>query len=98
MAEARLALDSNIAGVPRSLVYIAGNLVEAKRVEEVLKSLRIDYTVELEVFASMSILVMATQYVGLYVYVPSAQHELCKTALESQGFCNTIPLKWSQEG
>jgi len=97
VTEARLALDSNIAGIPLSLVYIAGNLVEAKRVEAVLKGLRIDYVLELEEFMSTSIIVMATHYVGLHVYVPSARHEFCKTALEQQGLLNTIPLDGFQE-
>jgi len=79
-------------------VYIAGNVVEAKHVEEVLRSLRIDYTVQLEEFSTSSILVMAAKYVGLYVFVPSAQHDLCKTALEQEGLRNTVPLRQPDEG
>lgn len=79
-----------LAGVPLSLVYIAGNLVDAEAVERTLTDSGIDYMVRLEPFTTTSVL--GGVHIGLFVYVPGEQHRLCRELLESKGLTDTVDL------
>lgn len=73
-----------------SLVYIAGNLPDAEAAERCLTDNGIDYTLSLEPFTTTS--VMGGVYVGLFVSVPTAQHQQCREILEANGLADTISM------
>lgn len=78
-------------GTPLSLVYIAGNVVDAERAERTLTEHGVDYALSLEPFASTSIM-RAGEHTGLFVYVPTAQHRSCREMLERSGLTDTVGL------
>jgi hypothetical protein len=65
-------------------IYLAGELAEAKRVEEILNSNGIDYAVEVEPYVRFSL--FSSEYAGAAFYVLSGQAELCRRALCEAGF------------
>ncbi len=75
------------------LVYIAGNVTEARKAEELLTEWRIDYALSLEAFTSGFPIFQSAEYKGLFFYVPSGKHRFCKNLLESQGLKDTIELE-----
>lgn len=78
-------------GTPLSLVYIAGNMVDAEKAERTLTEHGVDYALSLEPFASTSIM-RAGEHTGLFVYVPTAQHRSCREMLERSGLTDTVGL------
>jgi hypothetical protein len=72
-----------------SLVYIAGNTVDAGKVERTLTEHGVDYALSLEPFASTSVM-RGGEHVGLFVYVPSAQHRSCREMLERSELMDTV--------
>jgi len=74
-----------------SLVYIAGNVVDAEKAERVLTEQGVDYVLSLESFASTSLMRMG-EHKGLFVYVPTAQHGSCRDLLERHGLTDTVGL------
>lgn len=76
---------------PLSLVYIAGNMVDAGKVERILTEHGVDYALSLEPFASTSMM-RAGEHTGLFVYVPTAQHRSCREMLERSGLADTVGL------
>ena len=74
-----------------SLVYIAGTMYDAKKAERVLTDHGIEYALNLEPFASTS-LMGAGEHTGLFVYVPTAQHRACLDMLERNGLMDTVDL------
>lgn len=77
---------------PLSLVYIAGNTVDAEKAERVLTARGMDYAVSLEPFMNSSMMgtVFGGTYAGLLFFIPSAQHECCHDLLRANGFADTI--------
>jgi hypothetical protein len=75
---------------PLSLVYIAGGLFSAEAAEEALTDSGIDYTVDLEPFTTTSLI--SGEYIGLFIYVPTLQHERCRTLLHAKGLTDTVQL------
>lgn len=73
-----------------SLVYIAGNLPDAEAAERYLTERGMDYTLSLEPFTTTS--VIGGVYVGLFVSVPTAQHQQCREILEANGLTDTISI------
>ncbi len=84
---------------PLSLVYIAGNLVDAQNAERALTEHGIDYALSLEPFMKSSALgtVFGGTYAGVFFFVSSAQREFCCELLRSQGFADTIASEASME-
>ena len=74
-----------------SLVYIAGNTVDAGKVERILTEQGVDYALSLEPFASTSMM-RPSDHTGLFVYVPTAQHRSCLEMLERSGLTDTVGL------
>ena len=77
--------------MPLRLLYIAGNMVDAGRVEQALTEHGVDYVLRLEPFASTS-LMRAGEHTGLFVYVPTARHRSCRDMLERNGLMDTVGL------
>lgn len=70
------------------LVYIAGNLVEAERVESVFNELQIDYAINIESFVKQSFL--GGTYPGAFFYVSKKDAGHSREGLAIQGFTDTI--------
>jgi hypothetical protein len=67
-----------------AIVYVAGRLQEAKRVEEILSASGVDYAVDVEPFEGR-VLGIRTEYEGLGFYVSSVQADFCRLALRKAG-------------
>jgi len=80
-----------LSGMSLSLVYIAGNMVDAGKVERTLTDHGVDYALSLEPFASTSVM-RGGEHMGLFVYVPTAQHRACRDMLERSGLTDTVGL------
>ena len=87
------------SGTPLGLVYIAGNPVDAERVERALTECGIDYTLSLEPFMKSSAMgtVFGGTYAGVFFFVPTARHESCRDFLGSKGFADAIGPEASLE-
>jgi hypothetical protein len=87
------------SGTPLGLVYIAGNTVDAEKVERTLTEGGIDYKLSLEPFMKSSAVgtVFGGTYAGVFFFVPAAQHESCRDFLEAKGFADTIGPEVSLE-
>ncbi len=79
---ARVTLD-DFAEKKVARIYLAGELSEAKRVEEILSANDIDYAVEIEPYVRLSF--FSSEYAGAAFYVLSGQAEFCKRALFEAG-------------
>jgi len=77
------------SGTALGLVYIAGNTVDAGKVERILTEQGVDYALSLEPFASTSMM-RPGDHTGLFVYVPTAQHRACRDMLERSGLADTV--------
>ena len=64
-------------------IYLAGELAEAKRVEEILNANGINYAVEVEPYVRFSI--FSSEYAGAAFYVLSGQAEFCRRTLFEAG-------------
>ena len=78
----RVALD-DFAEKEVARIYLAGELAEAKRVEQVLSANHIDYAVEVEPYVRMSI--FSSEYAGAAFYVLAGQAEFCWRVLFEAG-------------
>ena len=74
-----------------SLVYIAGNMVDAEKVERTLTEHGVEYALSLEPFASTSMM-RPGDHTGLFVHVPTTQHRACRDMLERSGLTDTVGL------
>ncbi|MGH7164879.1 MAG: hypothetical protein ACREIS_05060 [Nitrospiraceae bacterium] len=83
-----------LADTPLSLVYIAGNLIDAEAAERWLTEAGIEYTLSVEPFTTRSFL--GGEHMGLFVYVPTAQHRRCRDLLGSHGLSDTVDLDSSE--
>lgn len=83
---ARRTLDQ-MAGVPVSLVFIAGNTTEAERAERVLMTHGVDYALSLEPFTTDSVLdhVFQRERIGLFFSVPDNALSQCRQWLAQAG-------------
>ena len=72
------------------LVYIAGNLPDARAAEACLTEMGLDYAVNLEPFTTTSVL--GGVYAGAFIYVPASRHQECRSRLEACGLTDTIDL------
>ncbi len=77
---------------PLSLVYIAGHVAEAEKVERVLTEQGIDYTISLEPFMKSSATgtVFGGTYAGVFFFVPSDRQDACRDVLHAQGLRETM--------
>ncbi len=75
---------------PLSLVYIAGNLVDAEAAERWLTDAGMEYTLSVEPFTTRSFL--GGEYLGLFISVPTATHRRCRDLLESHGLTDTVEI------
>jgi uncharacterized membrane protein len=82
-------MAGEFSGTPLKLAYIAGNMVDAERVERMLSEHGIDYALSLEPFVSTS-LMRTGEHAGLFVYVPAMQHGVCLEVLEQNGLTDTV--------
>lgn len=82
-------LDS-VGDVPLKLVYIAGNLTDARHVERVLDEREIAYAVSLETYTKAFSLALGGQYEGVFFYVPVFQHQHARELLESRGMRDIV--------
>ena len=87
------------SGTPLGLAYIAGNTVDAEKVERALTECGIDYMLSLEPFMKSSALgtVFGGTYAGVFFFVPATQHESCRDFLRSKGFADAIGPEVSLE-
>ncbi len=76
--------EDEFAGKDIAPVYLAETLKEAKTVEEILNGNGIDYLVEIEQYAKMSILTSPVG-TGVAFYVLAGQAAFCRSLLESKG-------------
>jgi hypothetical protein len=79
---ARVTLD-DFADKEVARIYLAGELTEAKRVEQILSVNGINYAVEVEPYVRLS--VFSSEYAGAAFYVLSGQADFCKRALFEAG-------------
>ena len=79
---ARVTLD-DFADKEVTRIYLAGELTEAKRVEEILSVNGINYAVEVEPYVRLS--VFSSEYAGAAFYVLSGQADFCKQVLFEAG-------------
>ena len=64
-------------------IYHAGELAEAKRVEDTLGASGINYAVEVEPYVRFSL--FSSEYAGAAFYVLSGRAEFCRRALFEAG-------------
>jgi hypothetical protein len=64
-----------------AMIYIAGQLREGKRVEQVLSDNAIDYAVDIEPFQSRVFGILPVEYEGVGFYVLSSQADVCRRLL-----------------
>ena len=64
-----------------TMIYIAGRLSEAKRVEEILSENAVDYAVDIEPFQSRVLGIIPVEYEGVGFYVLTAHAELSRRVL-----------------
>jgi len=83
--------EAELSGMSLELVYIAGNTVDAGKVERTLTEHGVDYALSLEPFASTSMM-RPGDHTGLFVYVPAARHRACREMLERGGLTDTVGL------
>lgn len=85
--------------MPLDLVYIAGNTVDAEKAECLLTGHGIDYALRLEPFMKASGLgaVLGGTYAGVFFFVSSTQHAVCRGLLRANGFADTIGPEMSLE-
>jgi hypothetical protein len=78
-----------------SLVYIAGNLSDARKAEQVLNDRSVDFAISLDKFVTDSWLgrIIGDEYTGLFFSVPTNQHRWCRKWLEEAGLRDTVPLQ-----
>jgi len=81
--------------VPLSLVYIAGNLSDASKVEGLLTERGVDYALSLDDYSHDSMLgaVFGGVYKGLFVSVPAVDHRRVCDILEGAGLTDTVGLQ-----
>ncbi len=79
------------SGTALSLVYIAGNMVDAEKVERTLTEQGVEYALSLEPFASTSMM-RPGDHTGLFVHVPTTQHRACRDMLVRNGLTDTVGL------
>ena len=84
---ARFTLEEFESRSP-TLVYIAGNMVEAESVERVLSEYGIDYALNIDSYSGTSIL--SGVYEGLFVYVGPDKAEESRRHLEANGLRDTV--------
>ncbi len=78
-----------------TLIYIAGNMVDAERAERVLNDIEMDYALNIEPFTTTSLFGGTRQ--GLFVYVSKEHAEKGRQCLEEKGLTDTIDLKELEE-
>lgn len=66
-------------------IYIAGQLGEAKGVEQALSKNGVEYVVEIEPFETYLLGILPTKYDGVAFYVLSGQASLCRRILREAG-------------
>ena len=84
---------------PLSLIYIAGNMVDAQKAERALTEHGVDYALSLEPFMKSSALgtVFGGTYAGVFFFVPAAQQGFCRDLLRGQGLADTVsPEAWME--
>lgn len=69
------------AGKDVAMVYIAGRLREAQRVEQILNEHHVDYMVDREPFEVKLFGILPTRYDGVAFYVLVGQAEFCRRVL-----------------
>lgn len=82
---ARIAFEDFGDGKEVVRIYLARALSEAKRVEEVLTNLGIEYAVEVEPYITAMSVVFSSQYKGAAFYVLAGQEEFCRRILTEAG-------------
>ena len=65
-------------------IYLAGELAEAERVEDILSANNINYAVEVEPYVPLGF--FGSEHAGAAFYVLSGQAEYCKRVLFEAGF------------
>ena len=84
---ARFTLEEFTGSQPE-LIYIAGNLTEAKQVEVVLDEEHIDYALKIESFAKQSFL--GGTYLGMFFYVAAHDAQDSRAYLALRGLTDTL--------
>ncbi|MFB3070573.1 MAG: hypothetical protein ACE1ZK_00750 [Nitrospirales bacterium] len=87
---ARFTLEEFSERRPK-LVYIAGNVVDAKHVEAALSEIQIDYAMNVEPYANNSFL--EGTYHGVFFYVSEGEAPRSRECLNGRGFTNTLALE-----
>jgi len=87
---ARFTLEEFASRNP-TLVYIAGNMVDAERAEQALGEFEIDYALNIEPFTGTSLFGRVRQ--GLFVYVSKEIAGKGRICLEGNGLTDTIELE-----
>lgn len=73
------------------LVYIAGNVVDAEKVEAALSTNHIDYAMNVEHFVKQSLL--GGTYPGVFFYVSQHDAPRCRECLNACGLTDTVALE-----
>ena len=90
---ARFTLEEFTERQP-ALVYIAGNLTEAKQVEFVLNEKQIDYALNIESFNKESFL--GGTYPGMFFYVSTCDAQDSREYLALRGLPDTVVVDESE--
>ena len=69
----------------RTCIYIASRLSEAKRVEEELRRIGVDYAIEVAPYSTRILGLFPTQYKGAMFYVYAGQARICRKTLHAAG-------------
>ncbi len=90
MSVARFTLEE-FADPKPALVYIAGNVVDAKQVEAALSEIQVDYALNVEPYANKSFL--GGTYHGVFFYVSEGNAPRSRECLHVHGFTDTVALE-----
>jgi len=78
-----------------TLIYIAGNVVDAERAEQALQNIQMDYALNIEPFTTTSLFGRTRQ--GLFVYVSNNLATKGRQCLEANGISDTVDLTEFEE-
>lgn len=75
-----------------SLIFIAANVVQAERVEDILTRKGIDYAIVMEPYRRIG-LISTSELNGIAFYILSGQAQYCIHLLESEGLSSGLTLE-----
>lgn len=87
---ARFRLEDFLNRNP-SLIYIAGNLIDAEKVERILDEEGLDYAISIKPYIKTSLI--GGIYQGLFIYVAQPENQKIRAILEGHGLLDTVHIQ-----